>query len=294
MGFWESIHCGFKKKKNNKKKPLCVCVCIRGCVNQPQYHHLANIRAEGIKIPKVTEQFHQDNYATINWTDKGSDNSESYNNTLLQSIRLWRFVRLCKKRKRNCNYSFFWKKKKKSGFCADHTFFPPKRYAFISVFLRGYVSLCSSHGISHRLFKITFFLKDHPCYNVEQRCNHSCICSVSEGHKDTHVWARTKDDHIPTKKKLLMSCYYLWIFTKLIFCLMSSRGRTRCCHHRCAERGDAYRHFHMSGCCVERNGARASACTPKLRVSRSNTHLFVRYRGIWGPPPSPPKPLNTN
>lgn len=54
---------------------VCVRVCVgvasvclggRGCANQPEYHHLANIRAEEIKILKVTEQFHQDNYATIN------------------------------------------------------------------------------------------------------------------------------------------------------------------------------------------------------------------------------------
>lgn len=52
-----------------KKFCVCVCVCVRGgrgCANQPQYHHLANIGAEEIKIRKVTEQFHQDNYATIN------------------------------------------------------------------------------------------------------------------------------------------------------------------------------------------------------------------------------------
>lgn len=45
---------------------VIVCVCgDGGCTNQPEYHHLANIRAEEIKILKVTEQFHQDNYATI-------------------------------------------------------------------------------------------------------------------------------------------------------------------------------------------------------------------------------------
>ncbi len=65
---------------------VCTCACLggRGCANQPEYHHLANIRAEEIKILKVTEQFHQDNYATINSIDKGSDISESYNNLLLQ------------------------------------------------------------------------------------------------------------------------------------------------------------------------------------------------------------------
>lgn len=59
-----------------KKTLLCGGVCARarvcahvegrGCANQPEYHHLANIRAEEIKILKVTEQFHQDNHATIN------------------------------------------------------------------------------------------------------------------------------------------------------------------------------------------------------------------------------------
>ena len=81
---------------------VCVCVCVHlggwGCANQPEYHHLANIGAEEIKILKVTEQFHQDNDATINWTDNGSDNSESYNNALLQSISLWGFVKDCVKK----------------------------------------------------------------------------------------------------------------------------------------------------------------------------------------------------
>lgn len=79
--FWSSVH---------------VCVCPNGvggwrwCTNQAEYHQLANIRAEEIKILKVTEQFHQDNYATINWIDKGSDISESYNNVLLLSLGVCR------------------------------------------------------------------------------------------------------------------------------------------------------------------------------------------------------------
>lgn len=98
MGFWE---CRFIVDFL-KKFGVCVCVCVRGgrwCANQPEYHHLANIGAEEIKILKVTEQFHQDNYATINWTDKGSNNSESYNNVFLQSISLEVCKRLCKKMK---------------------------------------------------------------------------------------------------------------------------------------------------------------------------------------------------
>lgn len=57
---------------------LCVCVCLGGRrrTNKPEYHHLANIRAEEIKILKVTEQIHQEDDATINWKDKGSGISE--------------------------------------------------------------------------------------------------------------------------------------------------------------------------------------------------------------------------
>lgn len=101
MGFWE---CGFIVDFFFFFLILCACVCVcvhlegRGCANQPQYHHLANIEAEEIKILKVTEQFHQDNYATINWTDKGSANSKSYNSVLLQSISLWRLVKGCVKK----------------------------------------------------------------------------------------------------------------------------------------------------------------------------------------------------
>ena len=73
---------------------VCVCVCVGvgwggggGYANQPEYHHLANIRrAEEIKTLKVTEQFRHDNYATINWTDKGADISESYNRVLDSSL----------------------------------------------------------------------------------------------------------------------------------------------------------------------------------------------------------------
>lgn len=71
-------------------KWVCVCLGGRGCANQAEYHHLANIRAEEIKILKVTEQFHQDKYATIKWIDKGSDISGSYNNVLLQCLGVCR------------------------------------------------------------------------------------------------------------------------------------------------------------------------------------------------------------
>lgn len=52
------------------------------------------------------EQFHQDNYATINWTDKGSDIRKKDNGDLLQGLEVcWDF---CKKQMNLCWISNLW------------------------------------------------------------------------------------------------------------------------------------------------------------------------------------------
>lgn len=117
----------------------------------------------------------------------------------------------------------------------------------------------------------------------------SDACSVFEPKPETSIFSWKKKKKPPVLKHICLLFVFLMnhVFMQIHIFLLLFSGRLDPCHH--LRGGDTYSRFHVSGCCVEWNGAHAYRARVRCELA-DQTRICLWDRGKSAHPPPPTKP----